>query len=112
MSARFACFLLLIVPLPAFGQRNYATVTGTVRDGQALPVARATIHFKALSTGAVRVVNTDERGLFSAAALLPDDYELTTEATGFSATTQSLRLEVGEKLAINIGLKVGTVKEG
>jgi len=102
----------LALALPAFGQSNYATVTGTVRDGQSLPVAKATIHFKAASTGAVRVVVTDDRGLFSAAALLPDDYELTTEAAGFAAATQSLRLEVGEKLAIDIGLRVGTVKEG
>src|SRR5206468_1681935 len=97
---------------PVFGQSNYAMVTGTVRDSQSLPVARATVQFKALSTGAIRTVNTNDTGLFSAAALPPDDYELTTEAAGFAAVTQSLRLEVGEKLAIDIGLKVGTVKEG
>ena len=80
MRATLACFLLLILCLSAFGQSNYASVTGTVRDAQTLPVARATVHFKALSTGAVRVVVTDERGLFSAAALSPDDYELTAQA--------------------------------
>ena len=112
MRATFVCFLLLALVLPAIAQSNYATVTGTVRDAQGLPVARATIHFKAVSTGATRVVVTDDRGLFSAAALLPDDYELTTEAAGFATATQALRLEVGGKVAIDIGLKVGTVKEG
>src|SRR5262249_22445078 len=112
MRAILARCLLLILTLPAFGQSNYATVSGAVRDAQSLPVAKANIHFKALSTGAVRVVMTDERGLFSAAALLPDDYELTTEAAGFAPVTQSLRLEVGDKVAIDIGLKVGTVREG
>src|SRR5712672_2538494 len=103
---------MLALALPTFGQSNYATVTGTVRDAQSLPVATATVRFKALSTGAVRLVGTNDLGLFSAAALPPDDYQLTIEATGFGVVTQSLRLEVGEKLAIEIGLKVGTVKEG
>src|SRR4030088_2119564 len=93
--------------VPAFGQSNYAVVTGTVTDSQSLPVAGATVHFQALSTGTLRVLTTNDRGLFSAPALPPDDYELTTEATGFAVVKQSLRLEVGEKLAIEIGLKVG-----
>jgi hypothetical protein len=104
------CLLALVVPV--FGQSNYAVVTGTVRDSQGLPVTNATVEFKALSTGAIRAVTTNERGLFSAAALLPDDYELTTGAAGFAPVKQSLRLEVGEKLAIDVGLKVGGVKEG
>jgi hypothetical protein len=104
------CLLALIVP--ALGQSNYAAVTGTVTDSQSLPVVGATVHFTALSTGAIRVLTTNDRGLFSAPALPPDDYELTTESTGFAPVKQSLHLEVGEKLAIEIGLKVGAVKEG
>jgi hypothetical protein len=106
----FLCLLGLVVP--ALGQSNYAVVTGTVTDSQALPVPNAKVQFKALSTGATRAVTTNVRGLFSAPALLPDDYELTTQAAGFATVTQSLRLEVGEKLAIEIALKVGAVKEG
>ena len=98
--------------VPALGQSNYAAVTGTVTDSQSLPVVGATVHFKAMSTGAIRVLTTNDRGLFSAPALPPDDYELTTESTGFAPVKESLHLEVGEKLAIEIGLKVGAVKEG
>jgi hypothetical protein len=103
---------LLALMLPALGQSNYAVVTGTVTDSQSLPVVGATVHFMAMSTGAIRVLTTNDRGLFSAPALPPDDYELTTESTGFAPVKQSLHLEVGEKLAIEIGLKVGAVKEG
>src|SRR6202171_5089721 len=108
--ATLLCLLALMAP--ALGQSNYAAVTGTVTDSQSLPVVGATIHFKAMSTGAIRVLTTNDRGLFSAPALPPDDYELTTESTGFAPVRQSLHLEVGEKLAIEIGLKVGAVKEG
>jgi len=106
----FLCFLGLAASVS--GQSNYAGVTGSVRDEQSLPVTKATVQFKSLSTSAIRVVVTNEQGLFSAAALPPDDYELTAEAAGFATARQSLRLEVGQKLAIEIELKVGTVKEG
>src|SRR3981189_2979023 len=108
--ATLLCLLALMVP--ALGQSNYAVVTGTVTDSQSLPVVGATVHFTAMSTGAIRLLTTNDRGLFSAPALPPDDYELTTESTGFAPVKQSLHLEVGEKLAVEIGLKVGAVKEG
>src|ERR1700687_5733437 len=104
MRASFALLFLLGLMVPAFAQSNYAVVTGIVTDSQSLPVSGATVQFKALSTGATRVLTTNDRGLFSAPALPPDDYELTTESTGFAPVKQSLHLEVGEKLAIEIGL--------
>ena len=109
------CLLVLCVlglTSAAFCQSNYALVTGTVRDGQGLPIAKASERFKATSTGAIREVDTNDKGLFSAPALLPDEYELTTVAPGFASVTQTLRLEVGQKLAIDIALKVGPVREG
>ena len=106
--------LLLALGLVAtsFAQSDKAVVSGTVTDAQSLPIAKATVHFKALSTGAVRVVSSNEKGFFYAPALGPDDYELTTEAPGFAAVTQALHLEVGQKMALEVSLKIGPVKEG
>ncbi len=112
MRTSLLLLCLIGLALPAIGQSNYAVVTGTVTDSQSLPVSGATVRFKALSTGAIRVLATNGQGLFFAPALPPDDYELTTESAGFAAVKQSLHLEVGENLAIEIGLKVGAVKEG
>jgi hypothetical protein len=111
--AKQCCVLLMFLALviPAHGQSNYAIVTGTVTDMQQLPVPGATIELTAASTGAVRRAVTNQQGLFEAPALLPDEYELKIEATGFAATRQTLRLEVGQKLALNITLKVGTLNE-
>jgi hypothetical protein len=106
--------LLLLVlgfALSAFGQSNYAVVTGSVTDPQHLPVVGAAIQLTAASTGAVRHVVTDQRGLFEASALLPDDYELTTEAPGFAPDKQSVRLEVGQKLTVTVSLTLGSVKQ-
>src|SRR5437660_589310 len=65
----FSMLLVLGLAVTAFAQSDNAVVTGTVTDSQSLPIAKASVHFKALSTGAVRVVTTNERGLFYAPAL-------------------------------------------
>lgn len=107
------CFLLLVLGLAqsAFGQSNYAMVTGTVTDPQHLPVVGAALQLTATGTGATRRVVTNQQGMFEASALLPDDYELTTDAPGFATAKQSVRLEVGEKLAIAISLTVSSIKQ-
>jgi hypothetical protein len=96
----------------ALGQSNYAVVSGTVRDSQSLPVVHATVNFKALSTGATRSVATNDAGIFYAPALLPDDYEVTTAASGFAPVVQRVHVEVGQKLALDVALKIGAVREG
>jgi len=108
------CVLLFLLALatPGFGQSNYAILTGTIIDAQHLPVAGAAIELTASSTGAVRRVVTNQRGLFEAPALLPDDYELKVVASGFAPATQTLRLEVGQKLALDISLKLSSVSQG
>jgi len=113
MTRRYCALLLLLsLAYSAFGQSNYATLTGTVTDAQQLPVAGASVELTAASTGAVRRVVTNQQGLFEAPALLPDEYQLKIEATGFAVAHRNLRLEVGQKSALNITLNVGSLNEG
>ena len=110
---KLSCLLLLVaLAIPAYGQSNYAVLTGSIVDAQHLPVAGAAVQLTAASTGAIRRLVSNQQGLFEAPALLPDDYTLKVEASGFATSTQSLRLEVGQKLAVDIALKVGSVTEG
>src|ERR1700757_2981455 len=102
----------VVLSASALAQSNYAAVSGTVRDSQSLPVTHARVDFKAVSTGATRSVTTNESGAFYAPALQPDDYELTTTASGFAPIIQSLHLEVGQNLSLEIALKIGAVQEG
>lgn len=112
MRALSSVLCALTLSTVSLAQSNYATVSGTVKDSQSLPVAHAVIKFKALSTGAIRSVATNDSGLFYAPALLPDDYELFSTASGFAPTQQQLHLEVGQNVAVDIQLKVGPVREG
>src|SRR5690349_21614375 len=112
MRRFWALLFLLGAALPALGQSNYAVLSGVVTDSQHLPVAGAVVQLTASSTGAIRRVTTNQQGRFEAPALLPDDYELKVEAAGLSTATQTIRLEVGQKLALEISLKVGSVAQG
>src|SRR6202140_1503850 len=105
-------FLFSAFTLSLHGQSNFAVLTGSVADSQRLPVVGATIELTAASTGAIRRVVTNQQGRFEAPALLPDDYELKVEASGLATAKQSLRLEVGQKLAVDITLRVGSVTQG
>ncbi|HET8966110.1 MAG TPA: carboxypeptidase regulatory-like domain-containing protein [Candidatus Acidoferrum sp.] len=111
---KLCCVLMILLALtfPAHAQSNYATLTGTVTDPQQLPVAGASVELTAASTGAVRRVVTNQQGRFEAPALLPDEYELKIEASGFAVARRTLHLEVGQKSALNITLNVGSLNEG
>jgi hypothetical protein len=95
----------------AVAQSNYGSISGTVRDAQQLPVAGANVQLTASSTHATRHLVTGSDGHFEASALLPDDYEVKTEASGFAPKTESVRLEVGQKMDLDIKLALGAVKE-
>lgn len=103
---------LFLLATPAFGQSNYAAITGAVTDEQHLPVAGARIHLIATNTGVARDVVSNDQGLFEISALVPDEYQLKAEAAGLTATTQTLRLEVGETRAVSIELRVSPLKQG
>jgi len=108
----FLGLVYLLASVPLFGQSNYGVIAGSVMDAQHLPITGASVLLTAVSTGAIRRVVTNQQGLFEALALLPDDYELKTEADGFATATQSVRLEVGQKLSLEISLNEVGVKEG
>jgi hypothetical protein len=104
-------FVPLLICVSAFGQSNYAGLGGTVADPQGKPFVGAELQLTASSTQAVRRATTNDQGIFEITGMLPGDYELKVRAPGFSPLTQSLRLEVGQHMALNLTLKVATVRD-
>lgn len=104
-------FILSVVASSAIGQSNYGTISGTVKDAQHLAVAGATVELTRAGTSAVRRVVTGNDGHFEASALLPDEYEIKTEAAGFAPTVEKVRLEVGQKMDLEIKLGLSSRKE-
>src|SRR5215470_772859 len=107
---KMACFLLLIAFSPAiFAQSNYATLVGTVSDPQNRPLPGATVQITSAGTQAIRKVASNEFGIYRVTGLLPGDYELEVTLSGFASMKQSLRLEVGQQLTLDVSLKLASV---
>ncbi|HST19847.1 MAG TPA: carboxypeptidase regulatory-like domain-containing protein [Blastocatellia bacterium] len=102
-------FSLLLLPIPAFSQSNYAVLSGTVLDPQQRALPGASVQLVSVSTHAARHVTSNEQGIFQIPGLLPGDYELNIQASGFAPFTQTLRLEVGQQMTLDINLKLASV---
>ena len=109
VSLSFCLLLLLFAASPASGQSNYATLGGTVFDPQHKAVPGASVQVKSASTRAARQVSTNEQGAFQLNGLLPGEYTLDVEAKGFAALTETVRLEVGQQMTLDVELKLSSL---
>ena len=100
---------LCLVSVSAFCQINYAGLGGTITDPQGKAFSGAEVQLTSSSTQAVRHVPSNDQGFFEIPGLPAGDYELKVQAPGFSPLTQSLRLEVGQQMVLNLSLKVASV---
>jgi len=108
---RLALLSLLLFSLAASAQSNYAVLSGSVTDPQRAAIPGATVQLTSVSTRALRQVGSNEQGSFQIPGLLPGDYELKVEAQGFAVLAQTLRLEVGQKMTLEVNLKVASVTQ-
>ena len=94
-----------------FAQTTTATVTGLVVDAQHLPIPGATLTIQDLQRGAQRTLTSADNGTFEFAGLLPGDYRLTTSLAGFATTQVDLRLQVNQRLRVDVTLQPRAVSE-
>ena len=104
-------FILLSLSAVMFAQSNYSVLSGTLLDPQGRQIAGAEVHIISLSTRAERRVNSNQQGMFQVPALLPGEYELTVQASGFTPLTRNLQLEVGQQLSLDLTLGVAGAKD-
>ncbi len=108
-SGFLLCVCVLFTQAMALGQSNYASLSGTILDPQRQAVPNATVELVSTSTHAVRQVTSNEQGLYQITALLPEEYKLNVQAKGFSASTQTVRLEVGQQMTCDVTLQLTSV---
>ncbi|HKX32180.1 MAG TPA: carboxypeptidase regulatory-like domain-containing protein [Blastocatellia bacterium] len=110
MKKKIFLFLLLAtLSTSALAQSNYAALNGTISDPQNRPIAGATVQITSVGTQAVRQAVSNEYGIFQITSLLPGDYEINVQSPGFALMKQSLRLEVGQQLTLDLNLKLSSV---
>jgi len=102
--------LLLIAPVVA-AQNTTGTVTGLVLDDQKLPVPGAALVIEDTNRGLTRTTTSAKDGTFEIPGLQPGEFQLRATLDGFAATVLDIRLEVNQRLRIDVVLKARGVAE-
>jgi len=96
----------LFLQLNCLGQSNYASLSGTIFDPHRQAIPGASIQLTSVSTHALRKVTSNEQGIYQITGLLPEEYKLNVQASGFSAVTQTVHLEVGQQTTCDVTLQL------
>ncbi len=111
---RLTFLWLGIVALPAtvLAQQGSAEIRGRVMDQQQAALPGVTVTLTNQDTGNFRDVVSGSDGSFFAPALPPGRYQITAQLQGFKKfVRRDLALAVGNQLAIDIALEIGTLEE-
>ncbi len=110
-SAASAVLLLVCAAGVAHGQGiSRGTITGSISDatGAVIPGVQVTVTNAA--TGDVRVVETNESGVYVVSAIPAGSYDITAELAGFDRQVlRDISLEAEQRLGVNLELQVGEV---
>ena len=115
--ALFGCFavfcLVLAMSAPnSSAQAVFGSVLGTVTDGQGNAVAGAKITVTSIGKSTVYEATSNDSGNFSVTHLIPDDYRVHIEATGFkSYDVASVEVSADSSVNVDAALQVGSVSQ-
>ena len=106
------CLAFLLCASTASGQAVYGGIVGTVTDPQGNAVAGAKVTVTNLTKGTTGEAVTNEVGSYSVTHLIPDNYKVHIEATGFKAyDVASARVDVDTVTRVDAQLQVGAVTQ-
>lgn len=102
----------LVRPIVLGAQAGSSTITGVVADSSAAVLPGAIVKVTNEATGVTLENVSNERGLYRVPALVPGRYRLEVALDGFEAfKQQSIVLQVGQTLAIDVTLSVGGLSD-
>ncbi len=87
------------------------TLSGTVQDGSGATVPNASIVFHSTETSVDRNTISDGAGLYTLPNLQPGSYVLTASAPGFGSSKQTVIVNVGTRVDIDIKLPLSSTSE-
>ncbi len=86
-------------------------ITGVVKDNTGAVIPGAHVAVRNTGTGLTTLTSTDAQGIYVTPPLHPGDYTVQIDVPGFSKVVESVRLEVGQRVAADANLAVGTAAE-
>ena len=117
MNARRMLVALLMMAWPvgdrvaAAAQGSTATLSGVIRDEQTLPTPGAMVRVSGIESSLSRGVTTGADGGFDFPGLLPGDYLLTVELSGFERQQVQINIEVNQRVRRDIVLRTGGLSQ-
>src|SRR5204863_3820935 len=111
-SAVALLLALLAIAIPVHAQAPSGEISGTVVDSSGLPVPGVTITLTNQATNVVRVVQTNEVGLYVISAIPPGTYDLKAELSGFrTVERKAVVVQVGSANRLAFTMDVGNLSE-
>ncbi|HEV2273001.1 MAG TPA: carboxypeptidase regulatory-like domain-containing protein [Acidobacteriaceae bacterium] len=105
-----ACFALF-TSAALWAQFELGSVAGVVTDQSGSVIANANVEITSLATNVTRKAVTSSTGEFDFLALQPGKYSIAAEQSGFERLTQTFEIAVGQRLELNLSLKVGAASQ-
>ena len=94
---------------PAAAQVAGGNLSGTISDPSGRLVPQAQISIQNVATGITTTITTNSDGYYTAANLLPGEYQITVSAKGFAVEVRKgISLTVGAQQVIDLTLQVGS----
>jgi len=116
-SAQLACkcfltlvIVLLTLPICAHAQiGGGGSISGAVQDPTGAVISKATVIATNLATGQKYTRLTSDHGIYSITPLIPGEYQVQVEATGFAPYTQThVAVDAMQISTVNVSLTLGT----
>jgi hypothetical protein len=102
--------LCLLLSLPLRSQVAGGSLSGIITDRSGASVPNANVVIKNSATGIARSVTTNAEGFYTAANLLPGNYEVAVSAAGFNTEVKKqIVINVGSQPVFNLVLEIGVV---
>src|SRR6202521_2628690 len=99
---------IFLICLPAFSQGNAGRILGTHTDQSGGVMAGATVTVTDTQRGTTRTLTTNQSGEYNSPGLLPSNYTVRAEATGFKTIERTgILLEVNTDLRVDLSLQPG-----
>ena len=111
MKRVLAVLALVLSTAVAHAQVDRATLTGTVTDESGGALSTATVVVTNAATKVATRVRTNSEGAYLVVNLIPGQYTIEVEATGFQTKADAVILQIGERGRLDVTLGVGALTE-
>src|SRR6202049_2940699 len=99
---------VFLICLPMWSQGNAGRILGTLTDQSGGVMAGATVTVTDTQRGTTRTLTTNQSGEYNSPGLLPSNYTVRGEATGFKTIERTgILLEVNQDLRVDLALQPG-----